>query len=337
MERKEISMKKLLLTLLFPLTAHAQYVCQVCEKVTPVPTATATATPTPAAPSIPLALYDSNAKKYGAQNCTRLKTYTAYSDTAFNDTYYDAAWIFQQFAARYSDTSWLDCVAAANKVYNDFYLVPAAYRAPGYHLFPHGLPRDAYLKLKANGLFVNASAYNDTYQGGDQAWYAIRETAYALMTHLREPTDTTRIAQLKGYLFKALDQTWVAVTPNLVRKPFMSALAAQALIEYSEKIAPNAGILPRLKAAADGIWKMKTADGLQYSDSATEGTYSAPDLNLLIAPLYYWVYRQTGDVKYRDEGDFLFTQGVTVGLNLSSGKQFNQNYRWSIKGLGWRG
>ncbi len=65
------------------------------------------------------------------------------------------------------------------------------------------------------------------------------------------------------------------------------------------------------------------------------GLGPAPDLNLMIAPLYGWLFQQTGDVKYRDIGDRIFTSGVQRAY-LDGGKQFTQNYRWSFQYLNWR-
>ncbi len=62
----------------------------------------------------------------------------------------------------------------------------------------------------------------------------------------------------------------------------------------------------------------------------------APVLNLLIAPLYAWVYKQTGEADYIEIGDKLWEAGVAltnVGWNT---KIFNQNYRWSFKYVEWR-
>src|SRR5438128_1855216 len=73
-------------------------------------------------------------------------------------------------------------------------------------------------------------------------WTYMRETAYALNTHLNTPLqrDMARIEQLKNMLLYQLDQSFVSfkpfLTPGLYRKPFMVALAAQALIQYYQEI-----------------------------------------------------------------------------------------------------
>ena len=74
-----------------------------------------------------------------------------------------------------------------------------------------------------------------------------------------------------------------------------------------------------------------------YTDRATDtgGMEAAPDLNLLIAPVYAWLYHQTGNTVYRDRADQIFAGGV-AGAFLSQGKQFDQNYRLSFEYLRWR-
>jgi hypothetical protein len=56
---------------------------------------------------------------------------------------------------------------------------------------------------------------------------------------------------------------------------------------------------------------------------------------MLIAPMYAWLYRVTGDIKYIQEGDQIWRGGVERAW-LSNGKQFNQNYRMSFLYLKYR-
>ena len=44
--------------------------------------------------------------------------------------------------------------------------------------------------------------------------------------------------------------------------------------------------------------------------------------------MYAFLYAQTGETKYRDQGDALFAGGVDLAW-LAGAKQFNQNYWWS--------
>jgi hypothetical protein len=70
--------------------------------------------------------------------------------------------------------------------------------------------------------------------------------------------------------------------------------------------------------------------------TSSGGPEPAPDLNQLVAPTYYWLYKHTGDKKYRLIGDELFAAGVRYGSAEQSGKHFNQQYRLSFRSLEWR-
>jgi hypothetical protein len=81
----------------------------------------------------------------------------------------------------------------------------------------------------------------------------------------------------------------------------------------------------------DNVW-VANAEAFRYTDRLVNpgDLDPAPDLNLLIAPTYAWLYYQTGDVKFRDRGDAIFAGGVKYAW-LANGKQFNQNYRLSFE------
>ena len=107
------------------------------------------------------------------------------------------------------------------------------------------------------------------------------------------------------------------------------------MIAYNETT-PDPRIPYLLKTAADALransWDA-TVQGFRYENG--DGTkLQVADENLLIAPLYGWVYRYTGDVKYRTWGDEAFNGGVAWGIY--SGKFFTMSYRWSGKYVEWR-
>src|SRR3989441_1203069 len=123
----------------------------------------------------------------------------------------------------------------------------------------------------------------------------------------------------------------------------MVGLTAEALIMEYEKTG-DSRILPALKTALDWLWANAWVTGDQafwYDNAVANPTVpwpsrpGAPDLNLLIAPAYAWLYRQTGDTKYRDRGDQIFAGGVQFAF-LGGGKQFDQNYKWSFDYVKWR-
>jgi hypothetical protein len=129
----------------------------------------------------------------------------------------------------------------------------------------------------------------------------------------------------------------------------MVALSARSLIAYWD-VTQDTRIIPALKNAADILWaeywlpqnkafKYTNIDTRNLPPSVygynTGGTEPAPDLNLIIVPLFGFLYHVTGDITYIQRGDEIFTGGV-VGAYLSSAKQFNQNYFWSFDYLKYR-
>ncbi|HEX6880061.1 MAG TPA: hypothetical protein VF135_06835, partial [Terriglobales bacterium] len=63
------------------------------------------------------------------------------------------------------------------------------------------------------------------------------------------------------------------------------------------------------------------------------------NLNLLIAPMYGWLYRYTGDATYQQQGDIIFSEGATYGasgLGYNGGKNFSQQYHWSFDYIKYR-
>jgi len=112
--------------------------------------------------------------------------------------------------------------------------------------------------------------------------------------------------------------------------------AADAVLEFGET--PKLG-----QTAMDWLWEfawIERDQAFYYRnpkpyDPPAEAQKGAPDLNLLIAPAFAWLYRLTGDPSYRERGDRVFAGGVK-GAWLGGGKQFSQSYRWSFDYVHWR-
>jgi hypothetical protein len=127
-------------------------------------------------------------------------------------------------------------------------------------------------------------------------------------------------------------------------QPFMVGLVSEALILYHRKTG-DARVLPAIRRAMDYLWNHLWVSGEEsflYIDRAVDSeggqgaVKPAPDLNLLIAPAFAWVYAQTGDVTFLQRGDAIFAGGVRRAANDYNAKQFNQNYRWSFAYVAWR-
>lgn len=307
-----------------------------------------------------LALFESQMTTYGAKHCATLKDPNVAFDPKLAATYYDAIWVYFNIADYTHDSSWLSCAQAAEAVYRDKYVVPNNGNIPGYWNFTHGMTIDA----QRNGDTASKAAVISVANNGAYApdttpieWTAdntmSREVAYNIMTMLNAESlgrpRTARYGQLVDQAFGHMNQWFVLKTAKYIR-PFMVSLTAHALISNNEKN-PDARTLPAIKGACDWLWAnmwSATGNAFRYTnvDTATfpstdpayntGGTELAPDLNLLIAPIFAWVYKQTGDSKYLSEADAIFSGGVKQAY-LVNAKQYNQNYRLSFKYLEWRG
>jgi hypothetical protein len=135
-------------------------------------------------------------------------------------------------------------------------------------------------------------------------------------------------------------------------QPFMGGLVARSLIEDWDETGDSRAV-SYLQAMADFQWTWfwreatqsfcyqddtsdATADPVVFlHDSLTDCLNGAPDLNLLIAPLYAWLALRLHDESYMVKADQIF-QGGVLSAGLDNGKQFNQSYTWSFDYLTWR-
>lgn len=133
-------------------------------------------------------------------------------------------------------------------------------------------------------------------------------------------------------------------------QPFMAALSASALIEYETQHPGVDVAVPALvKGLADFLWTntwQSTPKKFQYCHTRSDGSHClvgddgeaySVDLNLLIAPMYAWLYKEGYGQTYADRFDEIFISGVTGASLGFQGKGFSQNYKESFKALEWRG
>jgi hypothetical protein len=129
-------------------------------------------------------------------------------------------------------------------------------------------------------------------------------------------------------------QHWFVKEDAPYVRPLMVALTCHALTAYYDRKKADPEILDIVKKGMDRLWQetwLPAEQAFKYTDRQHEsgGTEPAPDLNLLIAPVFAWLYQQTGEAAYRDRGDMIFAGGVRRAY-LEQGKQFNQNYLTSF-------
>jgi len=302
------------------------------------------------APIPELGRWESQMRSGGRNVCALLKRGGASFDERLAATYYDATAVFYQIADYTGESEWNGCAAAARQVYRDEYVRPNEGRIPGYWNFTRGLTedflrtgdeasREAVLSLARNGAFARDSTGVGETVSPDQS----RETAYVIAAYLNGEEvggeDRARLALLVDHAFGHLDSWFVSGTATYVRH-LMVALPAEALIRFHERRG-DPRTVPALVRAADAMWDrmwLPDAQAFMYTDRVVPsgGREASPDLNLLIAPLYGWLYRATGEVRFAERGDAIFAGGVR-GANIGNPKQFNQNYRWSMRYVEWRG
>ena len=322
--------------------------------VDPVPTALMVADFPPDVPLAGLSQWKANMVSYGKAHCvpTELATYEGFV------WYYDGTRIYHQIADYTMDPKWTECASALDAFYRKYVLSNNG-NIQGWRVFPLGLSmgymrngmaadKTAVLALLTNGYanFSNVALVID--------WMLSREISYGLETHLvAESLGNPRNPNFQNVveiLFGHFDQ-WFLSQNALYTQPFMVALAAEAMIDYFDATG-DIRVPPLLKLAADQLWAVSWDASSQsfwyYNNNGTPSSpvcdiqndtkpckMTSPDLNLLIVPLYGWVYQHTGLKVYRDRGDRIFKAGVS-GAYLEGGKQFSQNYRWSGKYIEWR-
>jgi hypothetical protein len=348
----------------------AALLAMACSKQAPTE-ATSVAAEAAAAVAIPEKdAYERNMRQYGTQVCQRNLVNSGGSlDEKLGATYYDAEAVFYKIGDYFNEASWVACATTAEAAYRG-YVQRSGGGVPGYWNFAEGL----YLDFKKSGdaaskdavhLLATHGAY--CADGTPAEWTArahmAREVSFCLLAMIRDeqlgqPHRTRQdllTAQLVGMVDLWTSYQALAPTaefdgaPQCIGKnyfqPFMAGLLMRTLIEsYAVKADPR--IPPAIKKLVDFTWAQawnETEKSFWY-ENCTNGVGTpwllskagAPDLNLLIAPAFAWLFKQTGDVQYRDQGDAVFAGGVT-GAWLDGAKQFNQNYMWSPDYIRWRG
>ena len=296
-----------------------------------------------------LARWEAQMKTYGQQHCQELRDSRLSADERLTATYYDGEWVYYQISQYTGDKSWLSCAQLAETIYRDGYVVANKGAVPGYWNFSHGLTldflqsgdrasREAAISLSKNAAFARDDTPAEWTVSADLS----REVAYAMMSYLNaERLGQPRRSRLNLLVDQALghmNQWFVQKSAPYVR-PFMVALTSQALISWYE-VSNDERVVPAIMRAANGLWNdcwLPASEAFMYTDrqTASGGQEPAPDLNLLIAPVYGWLYQQTRQEKYRERGDQIFAGGVRQA-GLGGAKQFNQNYRWSFSYVRWR-
>ncbi len=316
-------------------------------------------------PPIPsLSQWEDNMKSYGRKFMS-----TPINGKA-NETlvwYYDGIKVYYQIAEYTNDKSWLAGAKTCMNWYRDKYIFGRPSHVDGWRMFPHGLMLD-YLRtsdekdkraieiMEKNGAFSDRNVdYARTSTFDLKSVALSREVAYNINVHVvASALGVASFSKPDPYIDIALGHIkswndWIkSHNPSFPYlsdggktgfQPFMAGLTCEALIRYYESKGADpykkTEIIAAISELATLMWDAAFIKGQNtlYYESNRKGP--APDLNLLICPLYGWLWHRTGDKGFIDKGDALF-QGGIAGAYLSGGKQFSQNYRWSFDYVKWR-
>lgn len=166
------------------------------------------------------------------------------------------------------------------------------------------------------------------------------------------------------------------VNDDVSHEPFIDGALADTLIQYyTDNGSVDARIPTAVKALADHLWvnywipgkcsgtNQQVTNCFAYSagmrnlgidaSEISNSTSNDADLNLMIAPMYGWLFKMTGNgtipgsdgsqcggtpgqpCTYQQAGDAIFASGVTQS-DYYWLKGWDQNYRWSFDYVKWR-
>lgn len=264
--------------------------------------------------------------------------------TEGNVWYYDGAKVYQQIAQYTNDPQWNRCADYSNQAYTQWVLAVAGTSGTfsalgGWRVFPEGALRDYQRTGNENSRqTVLRLAYNSAWAGsaGGSDCELSRETAYLVNAYiaaekLGEPRNSL-LGQAVAFALGHVDQWFVQRSCG--NAPFMVGLTMEALINYYQ-LTSDPRVPPAIRIAADALWASEWLPSAASFIYTVDDRSAAPDLSLLIAPAYAWLWQITGDPKYQDEGDQIFAGGV-LNAGFWTGKQFSQNYRSSFNYVKWR-
>jgi len=316
--------------------------------------------------------YERNMRQFATAVCQKELMNTGASlDEKLAATYYDGQRVMLQIADYLGDASFKTCANAARSTYRDAYVMRDEVMGgvPGYWIFPTGLfldfkatgdqkSKDAVVAMSRRGAFCAVSGADSSPRTALSREIAYCGLTYILSEQMGEPKSPRR-DELFNYMFGHL-RAWIDVSPlsrvaspfdesprcagKYYVQPFMVGLTLHSLIQL-HAYTGDPRVPAAVKEAVDWLWEkhwVAADQSFVYENcvDAPGGAYpkqpGAPDLNLLIAPAFAWVFKQTGEDKYRERGDAIFAGGVQRAW-LDGAKQFNQNYMWSPDYIRWRG
>lgn len=309
--------------------------------------------------------WESKMTKYGHDNGQYIQSDDS-TKSRRKATYYDGQRVYMQIAEYMGERQpWTGYAETAGNLYRG-YVDSEDGNISGYWRFSHG----SYMDYALNGdesahgymkVLRDEPSFSDPTRSIADGWdqeIRCREIAYALQSQMvaEKAGEPRQQEKVERFVELALGHVEIWLTGNYIShdtdnqwiQAFMAGLTASALIEYYERSVelgdPDERIRPAIRKLADWLWKemwVANAEGTNYGAfeyrQYPDGSDTDPkgDLNMLIVPMYGWLYKETGDSRHLDRGDKVFEGGVELAW-LGGGKQFNQNYRDSFDYLRWR-
>lgn len=106
-------------------------------------------------------------------------------------------------------------------------------------------------------------------------------------------------------------------------------------IEGALKDVAKWAVLEAKHESGERMWVNSRRRETGFLYESIKSPKTAFDLNLMIAHVYGWLWKETGDPFYREVGDRLFETGAYFGAT-GTGKHFNQQYRMAFDYVKWR-
>ncbi len=291
-----------------------------------------------------LALFKTNAQRFGAVHRTKVDDPAANFDSKLSAYYYDAALVNNQLATYLNDPTYYDYAEKWARFFAEQYVLPANGNIPGFWNFTTGMRRAyersgtpslkaAVIAISQNGAYVRDSTTEDT-----TSTLLSREVAYGIRALIdaaalgvpRQYRLDKLVSDAKGHL-----RAWCVLQNAPYVRPFMVALTVEALVYSGNADAVRGDI----EACATYIWDHNwdpVKKGFRYTDRSignADDLEVQPDLNMLIFPIYGWLRWETekaailngGVMRTDSSGQF-----HSGGAFLFGVKQFNQNHRSAI-------
>ncbi len=267
-----------------------------------------------------------------------------------DNTFYDALRVYEQIADFTGDPSWHECADLVKQVYRDHFVLRHNGGVPAIWNFTWGLrlhyerTNDSTSKNAIVLLARHADVARDEFPLDFTVHYSrSREVAFTIMAYLNAETVGEPLRpKYQAYVTQALDhieqwfvrRLWETGDAEPLR-PVAVGLTLQALIQ-AHATHEDPRIPPMIKLALDELWDTAWRPAQQafyLSSDPAESAVGDPDVNLLIAPAYAWMYLVTGDEQYRDRGDQMFMEAVTTSVSTAAQPERNSGL---VRYAAWR-